>query len=362
MTIRGYLGLALTLTLAALGGCDEAGPQKGSVGESCQKRDDCGGGLSCVDNRCVEEKASTGNDGGMERVAGGQIGESCTRRGDCQAGLACFDQVCMNDDLLGDAGLTDTRGDRGESCAARNDCRPGLACVNARCRQAELELTATVKECFRVDCQTAADCCVGFVPQISAATCALYKSACDLDPLAAECTWYQGSCTCDLNCVESPNSKGTRMCTSATGCTVDDDCFFSAPYCVNSTCVECKATADCAAEPGTQCVSGTCRPPCTRNEQCPLFYACQAGACVDVGCTSDRECAFATDNPLSKCVNKECATPCTSDSECMADFNVCEAGRCVFVGCESDVECRAYFGYANYTGPQYKAVCKMPDP
>jgi hypothetical protein len=160
--------------------------------------------------------------------------------------------------------------------------------------------------------------------------------------------------------------KGGRQCTTASGCTVDDDCGFSSlPFCVNATCVECKATTDCADQPGTTCVSGVCREPCTRNEQCPLFFGCQAGACVDVGCMSDRECAFGTGNPRSKCVDKKCSTPCESDSECATlgnPFNACENGRCVFVGCESNEECRAFLGYANDLSSTRTAVCKMPDP
>ncbi len=354
--------MALILALGLTTACDKSETQKGSVGETCQKRDDCGGGLSCIDNRCVDERKTAGTDGGTERIAGGKIGESCTRRGDCQAGLACFDQVCMNEADIGDAGLVDTRGDRGETCTARNDCRPGLACVNNICRQSEQELTSSTKQCFRVDCQTAEDCCVGYVPP---SYCQTYKASCDLEPGSIYCDLYETQCSCRMNCVDILGMKGGRQCTTISGCGTDDDCFGSFPFCVNTTCVECKAETDCANKPGTTCVGGTCREPCTRNEQCPLFFGCQSGQCVDVGCMSDRECAFANNNPRSKCVEKKCSTPCETDAECMQagnPFNACEDGRCVFVGCETNEECRALLGYQGITSGKQTAVCKMPDP
>lgn len=355
--------MAFTLTLSTMVGCDKAeGAQKGSVGESCQKRDDCGGGLSCIENRCVNEDSDTGGDGGTERVAGGKIGESCTRRGDCQAGLACFGQTCTNDTLATDAGaVADTRGDRGESCAARNDCRPGLACVAGSCRQSEVELSTQAKHCFRVDCMTTEDCCADFKPTVfTPAQCAVYKSDCDLaggSPSVTACNYYRNYCTCRQTCQASQCVTG--------GCLADTDCALSGtPYCVEASCKECRTTADCAAEPGTQCDKGACRAPCTRNEECPTFFACQAGACVDVGCTSDRECAFDTKVPRAKCVNKVCKTPCKSDAECASvqrPFDVCENEVCVFVGCESNEECRAYLGLELRTD-KATAVCKMPDP
>src|SRR5262245_54754376 len=98
---------------------------RGETGESCTSRRDCEDGLACIDNRCVEHGATSGQgDGGMEMIADtrGAAGESCTRRADCQAGNACIDNVCVSEMELPEGMLPSVRGERGESCQARNDC------------------------------------------------------------------------------------------------------------------------------------------------------------------------------------------------------------------------------------------------
>ncbi|MFT3926812.1 MAG: hypothetical protein QM778_29980 [Myxococcales bacterium] len=351
--------IAFTLTFL-LFGCDKGDEaQKGAVGESCQRRDDCGGGLACLDNRCVTEGSSSGDAGAEKTTSGGKLGESCTRRADCQPGLGCFGQVCTEDKMLTDAGALDTRSVKGESCRAANDCVPGLACVNQICRQEKLDLTPQVKQCFQVDCATAADCCVDWEPYLyTVEECAGFKTTCDASPASGSCTTYQNYCVCPQTC-------RNELCVAA-NCTTNANCLSpSRPFCQDQQCVQCKTTVDCAAYPDTQCVSGLCVEGCKHNEECGYLEACMNGDCVDVGCTSDRQCAFATGVPNSKCVNKECVTPCQTDVECAGNFgnnfNVCSNGQCKFVGCETDEECRPYLHLQNQD-PQdpSRAVCKMP--
>jgi len=352
MTHKHLLGVAITLSLSLFAACkgDDAA-QKGVLGESCTRRDDCGAHLACIDNRCVAESTGDGADAGTAKVTGGGLSESCTRRADCQPGLACLDQVCASDLVVTpDGGVAQQRGERGETCTARNDCKTGLACVSGRCRENDYDLTVQAKECHRVECETAANCCEDFTPSSS---CASYKANCESTADPFYCQFANGpSCVCKRVCQDS-------LCLIDSGCTGDTDCSFGAPYCVNKTCVACKATPDCtSAGVGVECVDGQCKKPCVRNEQCAAFAACQAGKCIHVGCISDRECYFATNEPRSKCMDTECVTPCDNDSECTLPFNVCDKGQCVFVGCENNEECRVVLDV--YSEEKVTAVCRAP--
>lgn len=344
------ISILLFLSFLSLTACKEdTKTAKGEAGESCTRRQDCGSGLSCIDNRCVSEEDSQTADGGMAATSGGKAGESCTRRADCQAGLACVDQVCQTEMLpaMGDAGVPGQRGERGETCTARNDCKAGLGCVGGRCRENEYNLTVQPNECFRVECEATADCCQDFVPSLN---CPTLKSECDLGD-AFSCQEYASDCNCNFVCEES-------LCAFKNSCVTSNDCNFARPVCTGQKCVQCALKADCA-DPSAECVAGVCREACTRNEQCPLFFSCDAGKCVDTGCKTDRECYFATQDPRSTCVETKCVTPCDTDSECLGDFNVCDKGRCIFVGCENNEECRAMFRLQNVVDSE-KAVCRAP--
>ncbi len=348
---RLWLSLILVLTLfTACKSTEEA--QKGSLGESCTRRDDCGGGLICVENRCTSEKSDDAeNDGGTERIVGGAVGESCTRRADCQSGLACFAQICVKEADIpqGEDGVILARGGRGETCTARNDCNADLACVAGRCRENEYPVKVEAKECFRVQCETKNDCCKNFVPS---ASCDIYKAQCDADPSSLYCSYLDQYCVCKQTCQDS-------QCLVDTSCSSELDCnAYNAPFCVGTKCSQCRTKDDCTLT-DTDCIEGVCRKPCERNEQCPLFYGCQSGKCVDEGCKSDRECYFSTNDPRAKCVDTECVTPCDNDAECTTAFNLCEGGRCVFAGCSSHEECRVYLRLQNVTGSD-TAECRLP--
>lgn len=245
-------------------------------------------------------------------------------------------------------GCADTsRGTVGESCRARNDCRSGLACINEVCVPGSSTLTVTGKGCYRVQCAGTLDCCADFVP---AAGCDSYEAACQADP--NDCEAYRTLCRCNRICV-------SEQCLDVgPGCAADAECpTQTAPYCVTGRCVACREHGDCLEE-GARCISGTCKPPCRTDSNCPPLHACQAGACVPSGCTSDRECAFVLGHSNGRCSGGGCFVGCDSDSACNAsNFEVCLSGRCTFVGCNTDAECRAYLNLSNTPG-QTRAVCR----
>lgn len=326
--------------------------ERGAEGESCASRSDCEDGLACLDNRCVDpmDERPVVDGGTPVPVADtrGAAGESCTRRADCRSGNACVDNVCVAEDSLPVGMLPSVRGDRGESCEARNDCKDDLACINERCIESDFSFDVQPKECFRVQCELDEDCCESFTAPIN---CPTLQTACDGGD-APSCLLYDTQCVCPYACQE-------QACAVVNTCIVDGDCFSPTLRCFDGLCAQCMVSTDCA-DTEQQCVAGVCRAGCVRNEQCPLFHACQEGECVDVGCQSARECYFATQNPLTECQDGSCVTPCGNDAEC-GEFQVCNQGSCTFIGCETNDECRVYLGLQSVPGSD-RAVCREPEP
>lgn len=334
---------AVWLLVAVLLACDDEAV--GGPGESCAARSDCEQGLRCVAQVCRAEADLT-EDAGTPPTSGRE-GASCGARPDCAPGLSCVANVCQPTASGGTGG--NRYSGRGESCAAANDCVEGLACVGGNCRDVSVELARTPKECVRVECAAAADCCESFVPNES---CDIYEANCETDPIF--CNTFRNLCECNQDCVD-------EVCVaSAPGCSSDAECMSQqTPFCVEERCVQCDQDSSCPGA-GSRCVDGACLAPCEVDENCPLLHACEDGECVEVGCRSDRECVFLDDDPLAVCRDGECDVPCTQDTDCVEDgrrFQVCVEGSCTFVGCESDAECRALLMLEN-SPDDTRAICR----
>jgi hypothetical protein len=241
------------------------------------------------------------------------------------------------------------QGDRGESCQARNDCRQGLACLKNTCEENDFPISVKTKQCDLVECQTKADCCADFSVL---AVCSSLKSQCDTGD-AASCSQYALECECQKDCQDN-------RCLTVRACSTDIDCvglFCGRHAATDATgiCVDCRTSADCGAP--LECVSGSCKPGCTKNDDCPLLQTCEGGRCTPTGCQSDRECYGFTGSPLAKCVATKCQVPCVHDGECDR-FEVCRSGSCVFIGCETDDECRYLVPNPAQAGGNVTAVCR----
>lgn len=342
--------LAFGLVLGACGD-DTSTTGGGAHGESCTSASDCGGGLSCVNNVCVDsaELAGSGDaadgsmgDGPVTETRGAD-GESCTRRGDCQTGLACFDNVCIAQGSEPRAATPGEAGSRGESCTSHSDCISGLGCYSGSCQEPDLGLTVTGKVCERIDCLVTDDCCAAFRPQFSSTQCALFQQSCAADPVinASDCNWYDNYCVCSDTCIDN-------QCIDA--CESDDEC--GTFYCDSGLCVQCASTADC--EDGSGFVDGdicrndnTCGPRCIRDEQCRWDERCRDEECVYAGgCTSDLQCkqaAFGVTAQRAECVERSCIIPCEADGEC-GKTQKCHQGACTDLGCTDHDECRQILG------------------
>lgn len=229
------------------------------------------------------------------------------------------------------------RGTIGESCQSHGDCVASLVCVRQVCSPGGLGLSATGKQCYRVECSADADCCADFVPD---ANCDTYDADCQADP--SLCLPYFSLCVCNVACQD-------QLCVDqGPGCVIDAHCgSASKPFCVSGACVECVQHADCPLATD-RCVDNTCQTGCVDDSECPLFYACVDGACTYSGCTSDRECVFFFADSRGVCVDGGCSLTCSSDWECdVSNQEICSNGVCMFAGCSTDAECRVVLDLQN---------------
>lgn len=232
--------------LATVAGCDGGGGLSGR-GESCRWRNDCQGGLACVNNIC------TLNDFNVAMTAKSCDLIECTADGDCCGELPSF---CVDLQAQCEAGDTFACSQFDDNCVC-ND-----ACVENRC-------------VFR--CTTDSDCVGG--------TCA------------------GGTC---VDCTTDDDCFGDQVCDTGScvsGCSSTRDC----PYlhaCQEGRCVEtgCTNARECIAltgNPRALCVDAECTSPCTNDAECNggsyRFQDCIDGSCVYVGCETDEECRIFLD-------------------------------------------------------------------
>ena len=370
---------------------------------------------------CGSDKAQR-----VEPETRGKRGERCQARNDCEAGLACLNGVCAKNDF----GLTvaPKQCDRVE-CQADVDCcgdKPRTAPAKCDSRAAICD-TPTLPGCLRSTCTSDASCMGGVC---GGGSCSVLGGACTSDAACKDtcvggtCTKSGGTCAIDTDCFYAqynatnlcknrscncanpdynpadpicldPECKDicllrcdAELCVKDNSCKADIDCVrVGLQFCDAERCVACKASMDCDETKDETCEKGLCKKPCTKNEECPIFDECQAGACVYVGCKSDRECILSAsgaaagtnvgaglgsseDARLLKCLPSEaeptistCKIPCENDGSCGSEFQVCDKGYCKFVGCENDEECRAYLGIQNQMPTDAKpfvakAVCR----
>jgi hypothetical protein len=396
MSARSLLALLSLLSFVSVAGCKKDPTQvipetRGKRGENCQARNDCQTGLACLNGICSKNEFDID-------VAVKQCDRiDCEKTDDCCGGKptkapakcngrdeicksavdGCVaSQVCTSDSVCGDgvcrpASNGSCSGGLSGACATVTDCRD-VCSASGLCTRSS------------VSCVSDADCTYAIYNDV--VTCVLPTRTCNCqnpnyNPADPICTDPDCENLCLLRC-EAERCVTDKSCATNTDCTA-----FGLPLCNSGRCVECKTSKDC--DDDETCEEGVCHKPCKHNEECPLFYECDAdsGDCEYKGCHSDRECILAASrgsdpaNPesmpsasgedarLQKCLPSEadpdintCKIPCENDGSCGAQ-SVCDKGYCKFIGCETDEECRAYLGIANQMPTDAKpfvstAVCR----
>lgn len=364
--IKQAIAFGLLTMAAAFSGCGSDEAEKiqpnfqGKRGETCQARNDCAGGLACVNNLCIKD------DFAISPVAKQCVRVECATTADCcggkptEAPAKCAARATKCTPTLPGCTqgsvCTSSASCGGGTCEGYcsntpyGDCTDSSECVNA----SDTCYTETAEPyCINSSepCDTNADCIV-------AGSCLAMQCACanpEYDPLDPICTDTDCDDLCTLTCED-------ERCVPDESCESDSECAFNFPntMCHEGRCVQCAMDSDCDTDDGQQCREGVCQKPCEANEGCPLFHSCEAGECVETGCTSDRECVLAAgsigygqDPRLAVCAPsdadpniKQCKIPCDSDTTC-GQFSVCENNFCKFVGCDSNEECRGFLGLAN---------------
>lgn len=354
--MRTLWSLLITAVIAGITSCAGESEQtiapaaRGARGESCQARNDCAAGLACINRTCSK------NDFGIKVNSKHCDLVDCESDKDCcgdkprEAPAKCANRtsVCFTPTL--------------SNCEVI-ECESNSACGDGECVPGRCQFTSTVSCTEDDDC---VDQCVGNSCSLSLNYC-LDDSYCyqdnpcinrycdcsnpEYDPTDPICTDPDCDNVCTLSCEN-------ERCVPDTSCETDADCAgLVNDICEDGRCVECTDDDDCDEDANETCSRGSCHKPCTENEECPLFHACDDGECVERGCGTDTECILAAsrtqdieDPRLAKCLPVAegsdiniCKVPCENDSEC-SRFEVCNEGYCVFIGCKNHEECRAYFG------------------
>ena len=389
MGIRSLIALVSLLSVVSFAGCSKNAQKvepetRGKRGENCQARNDCETGLACLNGICAK------NEFNIDVSAKQCVRSECKEDTDC-----CGDRAteapakCKNRNAICDTATRNLPGCVASSCTSDTTCNGGT-CKPGFCSGTgqNSAMCTTAADCAKNTCVIPAGGTLG--------TCSLTFASCsDLSPcLATTASCLNRTCDC-VNPLYNPEDPicadpecedicllrcEDSLCITDKSCKTANDCLaVGLPTCDDDgRCVECTADEDCDEKNDETCEKGACHKPCTQNEECGLFEACDGGDCVYVGCQSDRECILAAsrgsqignpgtggtgnsqlavsgaDDPrLYKCLPSEgdatvntCKIPCENDGSC-GQFQVCDKGYCKFVGCETDDECRAYLGIAN---------------
>lgn len=375
--MRMFWSLLLVVGITGVASCNNKDTKttvtpsgRGARGESCEARNDCAGGLACVNGTCSK------NDFDVSISAKHCDRVQCEKDKDCcgdrprQAPSKCNNRnsVCLTPQLADCSPV----GCESDSVCGSGDCPTGVCNLGGSCNSDE---DCDADTCVGNYCSISGNYCTSDASCLGQGTCSYRVCNCtnpEYDPTDPICSDPDCDNVCTLRCED-------ELCVADTSCEEDSDCAGSVnDICEDGRCVECLDDDDCN-DSEEECVNNFCEKPCTTNEECPLFHACDDGECVERGCGSDTECILAAsrlgngaieDPRLYQCLEvggdsdlRVCKLPCENDAGC-ASSEVCEDGYCVFIGCKTNEECRAYLGLENEETDDKKpyitkAVCRQ---
>ncbi len=249
------VGIGSLFSAVAIGCGDSAGgestPQnttpavKSRRGESCGSRNDCTSGLSCIQNRCIE------NDYPVDPTAKECFLVQCTDSAQCCAGFLPDQESCsfyQEQCNLGDEIY----------CQDYQDfCVCNQACVEEQCISQGGGCTSD-SQCSPYFCQAGA--------------CVECRGAEDCGGGGLFCV----SGYCSPGCVKNEECPLFNSCESGqcveTGCTSDRECILF------------------TGRPDATCADAVCTVSCESNAECGQLEACVDKTCTFIGCETDAEC------------------------------------------------------------------------
>jgi hypothetical protein len=329
---------------------EAAPPPRLSVqGEYCMSSGDCATGLICIPN------SPYGGSGVCDQASYGLTASGKTCSGECNMAADCC-ELPLNTVINGTAVKTCQdilnvvlTGNTTQCTQSPSPTSPiGMGCFyyatycsscstgstwactknqcvyNASCQNSGIALngcpavTRTGRALPSTNCDTMSNTCKAAA---TTGTCVSMDSECDTKATAdssvtcrgGDCTCYQQACylKCaqDLDCRQGYTCNTTlKLCQQTPGCSTNADCAASTQ--VSSA----------------QCVSGTCKVPCTSDHQCSpsgllsqqvfstVFSGTVCGSdgyCDKLGCSADSDCQNSSSNPGGNTVHLFCVTPPT---------------------------------------------------
>jgi hypothetical protein len=205
----------------------------------------CANGLSCVENRCVENTpCATDQDCLAQNVCGAdqRCTPRCRENADCPGATTCNANTGRCSEPAGEC-LFD------EQCAQDEVCRTGA--------------------CVEPNCQTNSDC----------------------DGLCADNLCIDerpGICGPQALCPVGQSCGPLGSCGSTDRCTENADCSTNRPICEHGSCYGCIRDADCLGS--EYCAEGRCLSVdfCTDNTECRGDNLCTDNVCAQSPCNGDR--------------------------------------------------------------------------
>jgi hypothetical protein len=269
------------------------------------------------DGNCDTIPECTGDDqcGANQRCESGQCAGFCTQSSDCGFGSicltdgvevndeegACVQVECREDVHCGSgscvnfqcvACVRDEQCERDELCGLDNECERTFACevqdVGAAIVCASNEECAADEVCTDMVCERTFACSITTDPQsgVVSDNCRQHeecRAVSEEDTTVGQCVFVEGCRDREACLFEDDAEPGAPGACVFVECTVNDDCFFFEPACVNYQCMDCGVNADCTVA-GEVCVDNVCafEPDCGTPDtpECPEGQDCFAGVCA----------------------------------------------------------------------------------
>ena len=290
------------------------GSCSGAVEPTCMEDADCPAGASCVSNECIVVEDCTSSDQcafGSLCIANGAEVENevgaCIAI-ECRQDIHCGADTCVNFRCVPCVQDSDCGYD--ELCTETNQCERTFECqvqdIGASDACTSDDECAVDESCVAVEgtdgsvCERTYACTITVDDESDEQTddCRAYEACEEIaegDLTTSQCVFRAGCRSQERCSFEEDAVPGAPGECRFVECTSSDDCsrFFN-PFCVNDSCVECAANADCTTA-GEVCIDNACvfEPECGTEDtpMCAEGLSCQGGLC-GAAAMSDGTCAM----------------------------------------------------------------------